>query len=497
MYRVLVSDVMQTELDSLGSLLERDFPGQFELCPASSPSEALETCRSGAVDIALGGKSLAGLRDANPSLVVVNRPSGAIDGPWVSECLRDAMAAVDIGRLRERSDEEIRDKLGSIASIVESDLLYSLIFSPGKLGDVQPYFDFFGIKERSFYFMTVDFSALEGPHDGESRRRAYQTFRAFAPDFSPCVIGQLMNERVVVFVPFREGHDPASDAERIMGEVRPFHSLLSTHVGSRLRIGVGRTARDLSLAPGAWEESLKALAETPDDGGVAMCPSLAGGAASPGPYPDEAESRLLERASAGDLAAVVSLFDELCSWVELRYSDDLPALRGKLFELIVLVRHRTRELLPQFGGFSAWKDTLKSIESLADAPSLRRFALDRIGECVSFVGENKQNRMSPTIVQACAIIHEGLSDDLSLEDIARRVSISPFYFSKLFKEETGENFIDYVTMARVRRAKELLADPALSIKEISGSTGYSDPNYFSKLFKRIVGLTPTEYRESV
>lgn len=495
MYRVLVSDTTQTELDSLGSLLERDFPGQFELCPALSASDALESCRSRKIDIALGLESVEGIRNANPSLVVVNRPAGAIDGPWMSECLKDAMSAVDIGRLRERSDEEIRDKLESVSSIVESDFIYSLIFPSGKGDDNRPYLDFFGVTEPSYYFMTVDFSALERAHGGESRRRAYQTFRAFAPDFSPCVIGSLMNERAVVFVPFREGPDAASDAERIMGEIGPFYALLRTHVGDRLRIGVGRTSRDLSRAPVAWEESLNALAELPDEGGVALCPAGADGAAAIGPYPEETETKLLERAAAGDVASVRSLFDELCAWVERRYADDLSALRGKLFELVVLVRYRTRELLPQFGGFTAWKDTLKTLESFRDAPSLRHFARDRIDECVCVIGENKQNRMSPTIVRACAIIHDALSEEISLEEIARRVSISPFYFSKLFKEETGENFIDYITMARINRAKKLLSDTGLSIKEVSGTTGYSDPNYFSKLFKRIVGLTPTEYRE--
>jgi two-component system, response regulator YesN len=495
MYRVLVSDTTQTELDSLGNLLEREFPGQIELCPASSLSAALESCRQRKVDIALGLASVEGIRDENPSLVFVDRPAGEIDGHWLSACMRNAMSAVDIGRLKERSDGDIRDKLGSVAAIVESDLIYSLIFPSSESEDIRPYFDFFGITERAHYFMTVDFSALDG-----ERRRAYATFRAFIPDFSPCVVGPLMNERSVVFVPFREGIGAESDKRRIMGEVVPFHALLRTHVGDRLKIGVGRVSGDLSRASLSWDESLRALSSVPDSGGVSFCPDETSGAAGTayvGPYPDAAELRLLERASAGDPASVRALFGEICDWIECRHPDDLSVLRGKLFELVVLVRHRTREILPRFGGFSAWKDTLRTLESLGDAPSLRGFALERIEECTAGVGENRRNRMSPTIVRACAIIHDGLSDDISLEDIARRVEISPFYFSKLFKEETGENFIDYVTMARIRRAKELLVDPALSVKEISGSTGYSDPNYFSKLFKRIVGLTPTEYRESV
>ena len=75
------------------------------------------------------------------------------------------------------------------------------------------------------------------------------------------------------------------------------------------------------------------------------------------------------------------------------------------------------------------------------------------------------------------------------------VNISPYYFSKLFKEATGENFIEYLTNIRIDKAKELLEKSDLSMKEICAMCGYSDPNYFSRTFKKNVGLTPTEYKE--
>ena len=79
--------------------------------------------------------------------------------------------------------------------------------------------------------------------------------------------------------------------------------------------------------------------------------------------------------------------------------------------------------------------------------------------------------------------------------MSREVNISPYYFSKLFKEETGENFIEYVTAARMERAKELLDSTDKSMKEICVEIGYADPNYFSRSFKKNIGVTPTEYKE--
>ncbi len=171
--------------------------------------------------------------------------------------------------------------------------------------------------------------------------------------------------------------------------------------------------------------------------------------------------------------------------------------KGKLFELLSLVRHQTRQVQSRFGGFSVWKDSWKQIESIEDVFTLEKLVLSSIDECIGVIIEHKQSRMSPIIIKACTILNDNLSRDISLEEISRRVEISPFYFSKLFKEETGENFIEYVTMARVQKAKDLLRDHSRSIKEISADSGYADPNYFSKLFKKIVGLTPTEYRETL
>ena len=90
-----------------------------------------------------------------------------------------------------------------------------------------------------------------------------------------------------------------------------------------------------------------------------------------------------------------------------------------------------------------------------------------------------------------------MQKDISLDDISRELDISPYYFSKLFKEETGENFVEYVTARRISKAKSLLKEADKSIKEICMEVGYSDPNYFSRIFKKYQGVTPTEYKEQI
>jgi two-component system response regulator YesN len=86
---------------------------------------------------------------------------------------------------------------------------------------------------------------------------------------------------------------------------------------------------------------------------------------------------------------------------------------------------------------------------------------------------------------------------LTLEEVAEHVGLSPYYFSKLFKDRFGVTFIDYLTEVRIERAKEEMRDPNKSLKEVCFLVGYNDPNYFSRVFKKQTGLSPTEYRKTL
>ncbi|CAG9622519.1 response regulator [Sutcliffiella rhizosphaerae] len=94
-------------------------------------------------------------------------------------------------------------------------------------------------------------------------------------------------------------------------------------------------------------------------------------------------------------------------------------------------------------------------------------------------------------------IKENSDQDISLDSLARKVGLSPIYISKMFKEKQGINYIDFLTECRIEKAKHLLADTEKSIKEITFEVGYHDPNYFSKVFKKVTTTSPKEYRKTL
>ena len=112
-------------------------------------------------------------------------------------------------------------------------------------------------------------------------------------------------------------------------------------------------------------------------------------------------------------------------------------------------------------------------------------------------GQEPENGYSRVAAAIRAYVRENYSRDISMPDAARAMNYSEVYFCRLFKQCFDQNFTAYLTHLRVKEAKKLLEDPRANIKDVSRSVGYSDSKYFSKIFKRITGQLPSEYRDGL
>lgn len=101
------------------------------------------------------------------------------------------------------------------------------------------------------------------------------------------------------------------------------------------------------------------------------------------------------------------------------------------------------------------------------------------------------------ILRAKVFMKENYNKDITLKEIASNIFLSPYYFAHLFKEETGITPLQYITEFRMNKVKKLLANKKMKIIEISSEVGYKSLPYFNKTFKRLVGITPGEYRKNL
>ena len=145
-------------------------------------------------------------------------------------------------------------------------------------------------------------------------------------------------------------------------------------------------------------------------------------------------------------------------------------------------------------------DILKSFQT---ARHIRHSLADQVGEetvivGVREIGELPSEKKSPSVVhEAKFYLSQHFTDpNLMLQDVARAVNMSNSRFSTVFSQQSGKTFTEYLTGLRLNRAKELLRDTEMKSAEIAFEVGYSDAHYFSYLFRKNLGITPSEYRHS-
>lgn len=145
---------------------------------------------------------------------------------------------------------------------------------------------------------------------------------------------------------------------------------------------------------------------------------------------------------------------------------------------------------------TAYVDRLEKKE--INVNEVRKLCLNLATDINQKIQDRIKSKHFRVIEQVKNIIKSKFSDpSLSLNNVATELHISMNYLSSLFKKETGQSFTQYLTNFRIDKAKELLKTTDLKTYEIAYEVGYDDPQYFSTVFKKIVGVSPSEYREMI
>jgi two-component system response regulator YesN len=260
-----------------------------------------------------------------------------------------------------------------------------------------------------------------------------------------------------------------------------------------LKIGIGGRCQDLFELAKSYEEAMIALSSINPDEGRISCFNDTGEQDKVTSYPKYLENQLLLSIQAGNLEAATKLVGNLLSFfvdkVELEKGKHLvSAILQKASRVItasdaaeVNILEDQSELAKQLVAFTNWAQLSfwlrKQIQKLLEVVVLARGA-----------------RKYKIVEKAQKYLEENYAEDLGLERVAKHLDISPCYFSSIFKEVTNVSFSDYLMEVRMGKAKELLADPQFTISEVSYKVGFNDPAYFSRVFKREVGRSPTFYR---
>ncbi len=214
-------------------------------------------------------------------------------------------------------------------------------------------------------------------------------------------------------------------------------------------------------------------------------------------YPLEKERELLYQISIGDIAASRKLLNEILGHVFFSTGGNFEIIKARILELIVLLSRAAVEggadVEQIFGLNYKYLNQIHKFKTINELTFWMSKIMTRFTDCVFNLTDVKH---VDVIYKSIAYIKRNLMNKISLEDVANHVYLSSSYFSKIFKKEMKQSFNSYLNQARIETSKRLLTDDSLSLVEISNLVGYEDQSYFTKVFKKITGVSPGKYRES-
>ncbi|MCF6334930.1 MAG: PocR ligand-binding domain-containing protein [Spirochaetales bacterium] len=214
-------------------------------------------------------------------------------------------------------------------------------------------------------------------------------------------------------------------------------------------------------------------------------------------YPIEKERELLMQISRADIQGARRTLNEILGSVFFSSGNKFEIIKSRVLELVVLLSRAALE-----GGadveqiFGLNYRLLNNIHNYTTVEELSYWLSTIMKRFADLVFSLKSIKHTDVIYKSIHYMNNHFNEKIILDDVADEVSLSPAYFSKIFKEQTNDNFTHYLNKLRIGKSKSLLRDSTIPLVDIAGMVGYEDQSYFSKVFKKITGSTPGKYRDT-
>ena len=527
MYKILLADDEGIELDALAFILEKNFPGQCIIETVKTGCDAVELAERFRPDIAVmdirmpginGMEAIQAIQATSPGILfivltaydkfeyakeairlsVFEFLTKPVNRLVFADVLRRAMGKVDSERKARNTALKTRERMENMLPVLENSFVYLMLMQNNDAAAYARLFDILGIDSRFATVMVLELIRSPGGDMLDLDIKAsegYSAIRGLIKESFPCVVGPAMANRIIIIRPADEPENEYYERLLLIEQGRALAHRVEDKSGVECKLGIGSTVSLGNLCE-SYAQAVKALKHC--KGIVSHFNDLPIVSDYETGYPAEREKHLEEMILRGDAQAASADAEAFFQWMVERYPEHDMAIRLKVLEFVMRAEY---SVFHEGGGikyhFLDRDDYLQTVLATETFEELKGWFLRKIAESARNASTKADEKANRVIVKARAFIDRNFSRDLTLEEVSREVHVSPYYFSKLFKEQTGDNYINYLTQRRIETAKLLLADGKLNIKAICNEIGYNDPNYFSRLFKRFEGVTPTEYREQV
>lgn len=540
MFNILVTDDEQIVIDSLSYIISKNFGETTNIFTALSGTEAIEIVMKENIDIVFMDINMPGLSGLETVSVITKlKPNivfiilsafdrfqyaqeaitlGAykyitkpVNRNVVIDTIQGAIKIVEEKKGKLSADLELHKKLDMVSPMIENDFIYACIFNNEASPELDSYLEYFNLSENPWVFCCFEFPNINSKNQYDTYLKIHELLNAE----HRCLVSSFMMNRIAVFFPIFSENPNQSE---IQEQIKKFYTILCYNITSGIRGGVSSIEDDKHKLQSSYKEALDALSRCKSSGDLIFASKLEEMPEESIPTPKEKDSysatslfnQIINKLCVGDKNGIKTFLEiyttELASPLTETSGDSSPTensstknlldnIKNNFFELIVTANNTTKQINKDFKS-TIFGNAFGFLSSENDIKMIKEFTLKFLSECADSVSVVKQQQENPIIKKVLSFIEENLSEEFSLEMAADAVGVSSFYLSKLFREEKGETFINFVSDKRLEKARAMLEETELSIKEITACTGYNDQNYFSRIFKNKYGLSPKEYRKS-
>ncbi|MCX7903543.1 MAG: response regulator [Caloramator sp.] len=526
MLKVLIVDDEYLVLDALKIIISKNFDDVKVIGTASSGREAIEKAIELKPDVIFmdihmpgidGIEAIRQIKAANSDIFFVILTAyeyfdyakealnlgvfeyllKPINKSKVIETINKLYSAIENKRRNFLIEVELKDRINKIIPFLEAQFVSYKMFNVGTLNEVQFYEGIFNMELKHGYAMCILFSdfddrvKVESLKERQEKQNFYDLLKIKLKGLTDCLIGRPLSDRIIAFIPVNEGENSKDIRDKSIDIGRRLEDKLKSLTNLKFKIGIGRVY-DLEGFPRSCSEAYLAAATKNNDTVIHYEFIQLNLSVSQG-Y-DDLENLFLNSIITGNFNEAHEIFKKIFVWLNSIYFEDCDKIKAKLIELIFLIERSISQRIDNFDDIK--QKAILSLLKTSNAIELRMQFLQFISDIAFYVQNSKNGNVDGIVSKVLEYINKNYHQDISLHDIAKSVNLSYHYLSKIFKEKIGKGFIEYLTELRIEKSMQLLINDNLSIKEICQQIGYSDPNYYCKAFKRVTGMTPTEYRLS-
>ncbi|HWQ30346.1 MAG TPA: helix-turn-helix domain-containing protein, partial [Negativicutes bacterium] len=416
----------------------------------------------------------------------------------VVETIEGICANIASKREAVQREMQLKEKMNKVIPHLEGQFIYSQLLDGNTSKDAGFYEEVFGMGIRYGYVMMALLEENEGKGSQESmkdsldRQRLYDVFTYELKNLCKCLVGPPMLDKISAYIPADQRADTYETRNKAIDIATKLIDKINSSVDIKYRIGIG-CSYDLNNFTRSYNEAHTAASIKNGDYAVHFedIMSMSG---NNDIYPESQEKELVRRLLSFDAEGAESTFESIFLWLTMNYKEDIDRIKSRMIELFFQIK-RT---IPYFSEEDSLKagSFLNDVLKLQDIRELKVTCTNNLKHIIEDISNAREKEINSLSRKVKKYLAENFHRDISMDDAAKETNLSYHYFSKFFKDSMGKSFVEYLTELRVDKSRELLRDTNDSIKEICYKIGYSDPNYYCKIFKKVTGMTPTEFREN-